>query len=93
MLDIVTNENDLKSQLYSALSKLDQLEIDEKNVRSARAYKYVCDKCGYFEWENRTNCEGCGRNNTLRKVTKKDWKKIQLSEEIKKINRFEEFFR
>ena len=38
------NENDLKAQLYSALSKLDQLEIDEKNVRSARAYKYVCDK-------------------------------------------------
>jgi len=39
-----TNENDLKAQLYSALSKLDQLKIEEQNVRSARAYKYVCDK-------------------------------------------------
>tara|TARA_R100000734_G_C3288321_1_gene80596 strand:+ start:141 stop:470 length:330 start_codon:yes stop_codon:yes gene_type:complete len=38
------NENDLTAQLYSALSKLDQLEIDNARVRSARAWKCVSDK-------------------------------------------------
>ncbi len=41
---IWANENDLKAQLYSALSKLDQLKIEEQNVRSARAYKLIANK-------------------------------------------------
>ena len=41
---IWANENDLKSQLYGALSKLDQLAIEDINVRSAIAYKQVSSK-------------------------------------------------
>lgn len=41
---IWANENELKAKLYSALSKLDQLYIDEKNARSIRAYKLTAHK-------------------------------------------------
>ena len=41
---IWTNENDLKSKLYGALSKLDQLELDVKEVRSNKEYKLIGNK-------------------------------------------------
>lgn len=41
---IWANENDLKAQLYSALSKLDQLELDVYNVRSNKQYSSIGNK-------------------------------------------------
>ncbi|MFX1327469.1 MAG: zinc ribbon domain-containing protein [Promethearchaeota archaeon] len=46
------------------------------------SYPYVCDKCGHFQYENIPYCERCGSKNTLRNITKKDWKKHNLIEEI-----------
>ncbi|NVM34128.1 MAG: hypothetical protein HWN81_00945 [Candidatus Lokiarchaeota archaeon] len=47
-----------------------------------KTYPYVCDKCGYFHYEQRTFCEGCGSKNTVRKISKKDWKKPKLMDQI-----------
>ena len=38
------------------------------------SYPFVCDECGYFLWEMREICEGCGSKNTLRRTTRKDHK-------------------
>jgi hypothetical protein len=45
-----------------------------------KTYPYVCDKCGYFNWEKNPTCEGCGSKNTIRKTIKKDWQKYKLLE-------------
>ncbi|MFX0000069.1 MAG: zinc ribbon domain-containing protein [Candidatus Hodarchaeota archaeon] len=47
-----------------------------------RTYPYVCDSCGYFHWEKKLFCEGCGSKNTVRKITKKDWKRYKLNETL-----------
>lgn len=41
---IWVNENDLKAQLYGALSKLDQLELDVREARSNKEYKLIGNK-------------------------------------------------
>ena len=41
---IWANENELKAKLYSALSKLDQLELDVREVRSNKEYKLIENK-------------------------------------------------
>ncbi|MFX0036763.1 MAG: hypothetical protein ACFE9I_14125 [Candidatus Hermodarchaeota archaeon] len=46
------------------------------------SYPYICDICGHFQYENIPYCEACGRENTLRNITKKDWKKHNLIEEM-----------
>ncbi|GAH84244.1 unnamed protein product, partial [marine sediment metagenome] len=33
-------------------------------------------------WEYSTKCEGCGSENTVRKITKKDWKKAKLMDKM-----------
>jgi len=37
-------------------------------------YPYICRDCGYLHWENRTICEKCGEEGTLREVNKQDYK-------------------
>ncbi|MFX1532517.1 MAG: zinc ribbon domain-containing protein [Promethearchaeota archaeon] len=49
-----------------------------------KTYPYVCDKCGYFQWDRKSVCEGCGSTNTIRKTTKRDWKKFYLHQNIEK---------
>ncbi len=39
-----------------------------------QAFPYTCDKCGNTCYELRNLCEMCGRENTLRKTKKKDYK-------------------
>ncbi|MFX1379586.1 MAG: hypothetical protein ACFFA4_10895 [Promethearchaeota archaeon] len=43
-----------------------------------KTYPYICDKCGYLQWNKKSICEGCGSRNSLRKISKKDWKKNYL---------------
>jgi len=37
--------------------------------------KFICIKCDGLMWEFREICERCGEKNTLRKITKYDFKK------------------
>lgn len=57
------------------------MNIDWKLFK--RTYPYICDECGYLHWDYRTICEGCGSKNTLRKISKKDWKKVVKLDKIK----------
>lgn len=47
-----------------------------------KTYPYVCNKCGYFHWEMKLICEGCGNRNTLRKTSKKDWTRYRTTEKV-----------
>ncbi len=39
------------------------------------SFPYICNECESVLYEKRVICEKCGKHNTLRPVTKKDYKK------------------
>jgi len=39
-----------------------------------RSFPFICENCDEFTWEMRVICENCGSENTLRRITKKDYK-------------------
>lgn len=53
-----------------------QIKLDWKLFKAS--YPYICDKCGYLHWKLDNTCEGCGASNTIRKITKKDWKNAHI---------------
>ncbi len=46
-----------------------------KWVYYMKAFPYTCDKCLRTCYELREICEWCGEKNTLKKTTKKDFKR------------------
>ena len=49
------------------------MKISWKYFRQTNSH--ICTKCGSFLWEDRLFCETCGGMGTMRKTTKKDYKK------------------
>ncbi len=39
-----------------------------------RSFPYICNECGYLLHENAKICQYCGKPDSLRKITKKDYK-------------------
>ena len=64
---------------YGASMVLKDRLLDEADKTEV----HVCEKCGYFHWDFQTDCEGCGSKNTIRKVSKKDWKRAKSIDKIK----------